>query len=295
MQKSSDTRWTILDLVNWTTGYFKSHDIDSPRLTVELFLAEMLGIERIDLYLRFDQPLSEDELSRFKKMIKRRLSREPVAYILGRRDFWESTFAVNPDVLIPRPETEFLVEAAMEEIPREADRRPRRVLELGTGSGAIIVSLAAGRRGHLFFASDRSMAALRVARKNAAANGVGGSIHFFAGSWLSPLSRGEDFDLILANPPYIPRLEIEKLVREIRGYEPSLALDGGEDGLGAVREILEAVPAHLAPGGRLLMEIGEGQDEEVKALVGSNPRMELSGFVRDYAGIRRVMAAKRRA
>src|SRR6056297_782327 len=208
MQKPSDAPWTILDLVNWTTAYFKSHHIDSPRLTVELLLAELLDIDRIELYMRFDQPLAEAELSRFKQMIKRRLRREPLAYILGRKDFWETRLSVDPSVLIPRPETEFLVEAALAEIPEGPPAAPMKILELGTGSGAIIVSLAAQRPGHLFFASDVSVKALAVARANAAANPAADQIHFFAGSWLEPVAPSAGFDLLVSNPPYVPCADI---------------------------------------------------------------------------------------
>lgn len=156
MQKPSDSQWTILDLLQWTATYFTSHAIDSPRLTVELLLAHVLGIERIDLYARFDQPLTAEELAKFKQLIKRRLKREPVGYILGYKDFWDITVVVDPNVLIPRPETELLVESALDLIPENTDAGKLRILELGTGSGAVVLSLAAARPGHLFMHQMRT-------------------------------------------------------------------------------------------------------------------------------------------
>jgi release factor glutamine methyltransferase len=293
MQKPSDSQWTILELIKWTTAYFQSHDIDSPRLAVELLLAEMLGLERIDLYVRHDQPLSAEELSRFKRLIKRRLHREPLAYILGRRDFWEASFAVDSNVLIPRPETEILVEAAIMRIPSDPGSPPMRILELGTGCGAVIVSLAAARPGHLFFASDAMLPALEVARKNAEANGVADQVRFFAGSWLRPVSRTAGFDMILSNPPYVPCGQISSLAPEISRHEPAAALDGGDDGLDAVRRIIGSAPDHMNPGARILMEIGDGQAAAVEEMVRERDGLEGPRFIRDYGGCERVMEAGR--
>ena len=291
--QSSDSQWTILDLIKWTTTYFDSHQIDCPRLTVELLLAHVLGIERIDLYLRFDQPLSADELAHFKQLIKRRLNREPLAYILGRRDFWEMTVAVDQNVLIPRPETEFLVEAALNLIPESSNARRMRILELGTGSGAIILSLAAGRPGHLFYASDMDFNALKVARKNAGANQLAGHVGFFAANWFAPIQATAEFDLIVSNPPYIPANDIAGLAPEIYNYEPELALDGGADGLTEIRHIIESAPPHLSEGGRLLIEIGNGQSVAVQALIEAAQGLQLIRIIQDYGGYNRVVAAEK--
>lgn len=291
MQKPSDARWTILDLVNWTTAYFKSHHIDSPRLTVELLLAELLDIDRIELYMRFDQPLAEAELSRFKQLIKRRLRREPLAYILGRKEFWETRLEVDPNVLIPRPETEFLVEAALAEIPAAEPAAPMKILDLGTGSGAIVVSLAVQRPGHLFFASDVSFKALAVARANAASNQVAERIGFFAGSWLEPVAPSAGFDLLVSNPPYVPCADIPELSPEIFRYEPASALDGGPDGLSAIRGIIDTAAACMKCGAKLFMEIGDGQSGPVRELLARSPKLAEGRFIRDYSGIERVVEA----
>lgn len=291
MQKPAESQWTILDLVKWTTGYFKSRQIDSPRLSAELLLAHALGINRIDLYLRFDQPLAAPELADYRQLIKRRVNREPMAYITGRKDFWDLSFSVDQNVLIPRPETEFLVEAALERIPREAGSRPINILELGTGSGAVIISIAAKRPGHFFYASDADCRALAVARENALRNEPGAAIRFFAANWLAPLSPRPVFDLIVSNPPYIPFAELPGLAPEICRYEPAAALDGGPDGLSAISHIIETAPLHMQPGGTLLLEIGNTQRDRVEKLLEHRRGVDFIRAIKDYAGWDRVVEA----
>jgi len=291
MQKSADSQWTILDLVKWTTSYFHSYQIDSPRLTVELLLAHVLGIERIDLYVRFDQPLTEDELAAFKILIKRRLRREPLAYILGRKDFWDKTFVVDQRVLIPRPETEVLLEAALSRIPGDAAGSRKTILELGTGSGALVVSLAAHRPGHLYYASDASLDALDLARQNARFHEAADRIHFFAGTWLEPVSGRIAADLLISNPPYVVADEIARLAPEISTYEPAFALDGGSDGLSAIQRIIESAPACMKPGASLLLEIGDGQAERIQGILEQSPRLDWNRTIMDYAGCERVVEA----
>ena len=199
-----DLPWTILKTLQWTTAFFKSHHIDSPRLTAEVLLAHTLNIRRIDLYLRFDQPLTPPELAIYKAFIKRRAGREPLAYITGSREFYGLDFAVTPDVLIPRPETEFLVEEALRILPQDGLADSRRVLDLGTGSGAIIISLATRRPGHFFAASDKSVKAVSVAACNARTHRVEDQIRFFAGDLFAALTpEGPGFDLVVSNPPYV--------------------------------------------------------------------------------------------
>ena len=177
-----DPQWTILKILQWTTAYFKSQLVDSPRLTAEILLAHVLEIDRIDLYLRFDQPLNRHELAVFKGLMKRRLYREPVAYIIGTREFYGIDFTVTPDVLIPRPETEFLVEEALKLIPLDTSSGRYRLIDVGTGSGAVAIALAANRPGHFYIASDISKKAIIVASQNANQNSVSKDIFFWAGS-----------------------------------------------------------------------------------------------------------------
>lgn len=285
-------RWTILDVLRWTTEYFKSHDIDSPRLTAEIFLAETLQVGRIDLYLRFEQPLSETERDRVRELVRRRIRREPVAYILGKKEFWGIEFDVTPDVLIPRPDTEFLVQAALDRLPEKADR-PVRVIDLGTGSGAIIVSIAATQPEHLYFGTDASLPALHIAAHNAEKAGVADRIRFFAGQWLTPMKAAPFFDMILSNPPYIPTGDIPELAPEIHSYEPLAALDGGTDGLRDIARLITEAPACLVPGGFLMLEIGYDQKDAVVRLAQQHPEFEDVQFIRDYGGHDRVAVLRK--
>ncbi len=288
--QSSEGPWTILKALSWTESHFKSKSIDSPRLTAELLLAHCLKIRRLDLYLHYDRPLNADELTGFKKTILRRLDTEPVAYITGTRGFWESEFMVTPEVLIPRPDTETLVEAALEILAfKKAGRKNLRVIDLGTGSGAIIVSLAKAFPLNRYFATDKSGQALKVAKQNVLRNLEGTDVLFWAGSWFEPVKCRQGFDLIVSNPPYIPTGDIPLLQPEINRYEPWLALDGGSDGLDCIREIIGAAPGYLAPNGSLLIEIGAGQKEAVADIAEQARAYGPAEFHFDYAGHPRVV------
>ncbi len=307
-QTSPKAPRTLLEILKWTSDYFAAHHIDSPRLTAEILLAEALGLDRIDLYVRFDQPLSQDERRRFKALIRRRIEKEPVAYILGRKGFWNVTLDVTGDVLIPRPETEVLVEAALDRLAQITDHTPR-VIDVGTGSGAIVVAMAASdasssssqpssqsgapsahfSAGRIqYFASDRSAAAVRVAAANAVQNAVADRIRFFVGNWLAPVAPGPSFDMIIANPPYVASGDIARLAPEIRRYEPLAALDGDESGLRDIAALVAAAPGHLAAGGLLMLEIGWDQKEALRDLAQKTAAYEHIEFVQDYSGHNRV-------
>ncbi|MBC8440399.1 MAG: peptide chain release factor N(5)-glutamine methyltransferase, partial [Deltaproteobacteria bacterium] len=259
--------WTIIKILSWTESYLKNHSIESPRLTAEMLLAHCLGKKRLDLYLQYDRPLQKNELSDFKVLIKRRIQKnEPVAYIIGEKGFFESDFEVAQGVLIPRSDTETIVEQALRILNTNQDNsKPKTVLELGTGSGAIIVSLAKAIPGHLYFASDISLTALAIAKKNAEKIAKD-KISFFAGSWFSCLRENSRFDLIISNPPYIPTADIQGLEPEIKEFEPILALDGGTDGIDSFRSILKSAHNYLVPGGTLLLEMGFDQKEMVQSI-----------------------------
>lgn len=302
MQKhkaSTAFEWTIAKLLTWTTSYFKNHRIDSPRATAEILLAHTLNIERLDLYLRFDQPLTLEELKRFKVLIKRRVQSEPVAYIIGVRGFWSMDLAVTGDVLIPRPETECLVEEALSILPEDAGpgaaSGPQRVLDLGTGSGAIVLALAAHRPDHVFFAGDRSLKAVRLAFENAVRHRLGKTVTFFCGDWLMPLSEHRcRFDMIVSNPPYVPSRTIDRLQPEIFKYEPRNALDGGEDGLDSLRRIIGDAHRFMAPGGNLLLEIGHDQKAGVSGIIDECGAYEDVVFKKDYSGYDRVVRMRKK-
>jgi release factor glutamine methyltransferase len=285
--------WTVFKLISWTETYFTRHQIDSPRLTAEILLGFCLGVRRLDLYLQHDRPLEKQELARFKTLIQRRKNHEPVAYITGEKGFFESSFQVGPGVLIPRPDTETLVTttlSVLDEIPRN----PQKILELGVGSGAIVISLAKARPEHLFFAGDISRIALDAARKNAAREKEIGTIHFFNGSWFAPLATGPFFDVIVSNPPYIPTEDIFGLAPEIRDHEPRSALDGGHDGLTCIRELVTHAGDFLVPGGQLLLEMGFDQKADVTALAKACPQFDQINIVQDLAGQNRVAQLKKK-
>jgi release factor glutamine methyltransferase len=287
-----EAEWTILSLLKWATGYFTSYGIDSPRVTAEILLATLLKLKRIDLYLRYDQPLLKIELSEFKSLIKRRVNREPVAYIIGKKDFWSLDLEVNPNVLIPRPDTETLVEAALNclgpvDSPLDSDRR---VLELGTGSGAIVLALASERPAYRYVATDISLKAIDIARRNARRHQLASAVLFVAGNWLDPFSpRDPVFDMILSNPPYIPSEDIAGLQPEVNRFEPLLALDGQSDGLHAIRQIIFSAHPLLKPQGVLLFEMGFNQKEAVIQLIQLCGHYHPFQIIKDYAGHDRVV------
>lgn len=303
MQNQTQTEeppWTILSILKWTTSYFTSHNIENPRASAEVLLAHVLGVKRIDLYIRYDQPLIPDELSRFKTAIRRRMRREPVAYIMGEKEFWSMSMAVTPDVLIPRPETECLVEAALGLLspPAGAAERPgpaTRILELGTGSGAVVLALASELKTAVMMASDRSKKAIGVARRNARRFDLDRRVHFFCGDWFACMRpRMWRFDMILSNPPYIPTAEIDRLQAEVSRYEPRGALDGGIDGLASIHEIIERAPDYLRPGGHLLLEIGHDQKADVEKIAALSTSYAQLDFIRDYGGHDRVVKLLRK-
>lgn len=351
--------WKPLDLVKVTAEYLAGKSVPSPRLDAEILLCEVMGLKRrVDLYAGFESEVSGKALAAYREAVKRRAAREPVSRILGRREFMGIDFRVTPDVLSPRPETELLVEAALEAVnpkrrepeaaraeedPREGAeampaelerlldsyaedvdsldddsppavpvrgaaepvRRPAssppgkaarnvpsravRALDLGSGSGCIAVSLAAHLPGARVVAVDASPKALAVARKNAAAANVADRIDFRQGDWFAGCRRGEAFDLILSNPPYLMEGDAG-IWPEVRAYDPPLALYGGQDGLDCYRRIVPAAADWLAPGGRIFLEVGAGQAERVAAM------LERRGFagvgvVKDYGGVGRVVKA----
>jgi release factor glutamine methyltransferase len=292
---SSGDDWTIIKLLGWTTSYFASRAIENPRAGAEILLAHVLNLQRVDLYLRYDQPLIQSELERYKALIRRRVRREPVAYITGCREFWSMNLTVSGDVLIPRPETECLVEQALAELAAEDTAEPLHILELGTGSGAIILALASSLRRSVCFASDISERSVRVARENARRHGLDGRVHFFCGDWSRPLRVNGIFDLIVSNPPYIPTGQIKTLEPEIHLYEPLRALDGGGDGLAGLRRLITQAHRFLRPAGRLLLEIGHDQKAAVRQIAATAGQYEEPLFTKDYAGCNRVVKMRKKA
>ena len=294
--KLKPPEWTIIKLVQWTTTYFDNHGIDSPRATAEILLAHVLNTKRIDLYLRYDQPLIPAETERFKALIKRRLNREPVAYILESKEFWSMVLRVTRDVLIPRPETECLVEKSLEMLALDSNMKSKLILELGTGSGAVILALASENPRHSYWATDISINAVRVARQNAIQNELNGKIHFITGDWFAPLcSKTGFFDLIVSNPPYIKSGDLKRLQPEIHAHEPLLALDGAVDGLHCLRHIIQSAYLFLKPRGVLILEIGHDQKAPLRQMIAECGEYEEVNFYQDYSGYDRILQMKKKA
>jgi len=279
--------WTISSLLNWTKQYFARKGVENPRLDAEVLLSFVLDTERIQLYVRFDQPLEEDELVRFREAVRLRAERMPVAYITGRKEFMGLTFRVTPDVLIPRPETEFLVEAALQ---RLLDVESPRILDIGTGSGAILVSLLVKRPDATGVAIDLSEKALAVAAQNARTLGVESRFTALQSNLFASL-QSQLFSTILSNPPYITRDEMTALSPEV-AKEPLGALDGGPDGLDFYRRLTAEGKAFLSPGGFMAMEVGMGQAETVAGMAKTAGWDSDVAIICDYAGIDRVVVVK---
>ena len=286
--------WTILKILSWTESYFNTHSIDSPRLAAEILLSFSLNIKRLDLYLEFDRPLHSDELKKFRSLIQRRIQGEPVAYITGSKGFWDSEFSVTPEVLIPRPDTETIVEAALDFLSSEKEKnKSKKILELGAGSGAIIISLARVFPKHHYFANDFSFKALKTAVKNCT-DILEKKINFFNGSWLSSVKPEPLFDIIVSNPPYIPSSDIDSLQTEIKDYEPRLALDGGENGFDCIKEIIRFASFCLLPKGTLLLEIGFDQYPSIKEIAKQHDQYTNIHVKKDLAGNERVVILEKK-
>jgi release factor glutamine methyltransferase len=283
--------WTILKVLQWTTGYFGRHSIEQPRANAEVLLAHVLQKTRIDLYLHYDQPLTSSELLSYRQAIQRRIAREPTQYITRKQEFWSLEFEVNPSVLIPRPETELMVQLALDFLGGNG----KRVLDLGTGSGIIAVAVAKECPSAQIFASDASLPALQVAKRNAGRHSVSNRVHFLAMDLFAGLSPTHtQFDLILSNPPYIGEDELSKLAPEVADYEPRVALrGGGAKGLEVIRKIIRDAPGHLKPSGVLILEIGYGQAEVLQAELVDNLDFDDFTITKDYSQIPRVLQLRK--
>lgn len=278
-----------LELTRLAAEHLASRGIDDARLEAELLLAHVLGLKRLDLYLQFERPLEPAEVDDYREATRRRATREPLQYITGEVEFRELVLAVDPRVLIPRPETEVLVG----EVLRWAAERgltEGAALDLGTGSGAIALSLVGEGPFARVVATDASAAALEVAAANAERAGAGGALELRHGSLFDPIGGGEEFDLIVTNPPYVADPERATLAPEVRDHEPGEALFAGPDGLAVIREIAAGAPPHLAPGGLLALEVGLGQAEAVAALLRERGFGE-PRIARDLSGRERMVLA----
>jgi release factor glutamine methyltransferase len=291
MSTETPELWTVGRLLTWTTDYLKKRGAESPRLDAEVLLAHALGWERVQLYTRYEDEVADAPRAAFRELVRRRAEGMPVAYLVGRKEFFSLPLTVSPAVLIPRPDTET---AVVEFLERFKGREEVLVVDVGTGSGCIALACASQHKTARFCATDTSAEALAVAAANAAKLGLADRVTFRQGDLLAPVAAEGPFDAIVSNPPYIPTAVIPTLEPGVRDYEPHAALDGGPDGLRVVtRLIAEAVPL-LKPGGHLILEIGTAQEAPVRALIAELPALELASTIRDFANHPRVVRAARR-
>jgi release factor glutamine methyltransferase len=262
----SEAPWTVRRVLGFTTAHFDKRSVDAPRLAAELLLAHVLGVDRVRLYTDLDRPLQKEELAAYRALIARRVEGEPVQYLTGRRDFYGRTFQVDSRVLIPRPETELLVEAVLRALPEGGTPR---LLDVATGSGCIAVTLAAERPEATVVATDVDAGCCALARANAEAAGVSARVDVREGDLFTPVAPEATFDVVVSNPPYVRTGELGGLQAEVR-REPRLALDGGPEGLSVLVRVVEGAFAHLLPGGLLALEIGEEQGAAVRDLLQSH-------------------------
>jgi release factor glutamine methyltransferase len=275
--------WTTLKILEWTQEYLGRKGVENARREAEWMLCAATGLDRMGLYLSFEKPLNETELASYRKMIARRAGREPLQHILGTEEFFGLDFEVTPDVLIPRHDSETLVQEAL---ARRSEARS--VLDIGTGSGCLAIALAKNLPDAAVTAVDISEAALTVAKRNAVRNSV--TVRFLHGSLFEPV-RGELFDLIVSNPPYIPTNEINQLEPEVRDFDPRSALDGGIDGLDFYRSLIPAAVSYLAEAGWLLVEVGASQASDVAGIFKESGSYGEPVIVSDAGGIERVVGA----
>lgn len=292
MSNGSDSH-TILELLKLTEKYFSEKGLASPRVDAEVLLAHVIGCKRFELYMRFDQPLKEEELDLYRSLVAKRASGNPLQHLTGEQDFYNLTVQVSDKVLVPRPETEILVEIALSKIGFDTENQPARVLDVGTGSGAIPLALAKLWERTEFWAVDLSLDALDVAGGNVNFHGFQDRIHLLHGDLFEPLDELDRFELIVSNPPYVASDDIAGLAPEVRDHEPLLALDGGSDGLAVIRRLVEGCTRHLLPGGWLVMEIGLGQGEEIQGILEAAELFDSTKLLPDLTNRDRIVAAHR--
>ena len=281
---------TVLEVIQRSAEFLAKKGVDSPRLQVELLLSSVLLVPRLKLYLDFDRKLTPAELEAARELVRRRGNREPLQHILGSTCFCGLEIKVNRHVLVPRSETERLAERAWQYLCAR-DSPGATALDFGTGSGCVAIAVAANCPDARVHAADISAEALRFARENAVSNNVADNIQFHCGNGFATLPSGVSFDLIVANPPYIPSAEIDALAPEVRDYDPRLALDGGADGLDFYRRLAAEAPEFLRPAGRIMLESGDGQTERIGEILVRH-KWVVENVEADYSGRPRIVIAR---
>jgi release factor glutamine methyltransferase len=294
----SDGTWTVRRLLEWTPGFLQKKGVDTPRLSAELLLAHILNIPRIKLYTDFDRVLDEKSLTAYRELIRRAVEQEPIAYLTGKAHFFNLEFTVTRDVLIPRPDTETLVENVLQTARHQSGLEAARVLDLCTGSGCIAAAIAKNLKASTVVATDISEAVIPIARKNIETLGLSDRVLVEQGDLYEPISRFVDprpFDLIVANPPYIPTNQLETLDKSVKDFEPIGALDGGIDGLIMHRRILQKAPEHLTATGRVFLEIAFDQGPAAREMAAAYDAFDDVRLLKDYGGHDRVLTLRRKS
>jgi release factor glutamine methyltransferase len=291
---SQPETWTVLRLLTWTTDFLKARGSESPRLDAEVLLAAAKGCERIMLYAAFDQVVADDVRAKFRELVKRRGEGVPVAYLIGHREFYSLRLAVTPDVLIPRPETEFVVIAALDHLKASpAGSEPPQVADIGTGSGAIAIAVAKHAPACRVTAIDISPAALEIARRNAVTHGVADRVEFQTGDLLASIPPQPRFAVIASNPPYVSESELAAMPAQVRDHEPRGALVAGPTGTEVIQRLIPQAAERLLPGGLLVLEISPMISARVVELIAADGRFASATVTKDLAGQARVVQAVR--
>lgn len=288
---STDQPWTVGRLLTWTADYLKKHQADSPRLDAEVLLAEARGCQRIQLYTAFEEVVDDATRTRFREFVKRRAEGMPVAYIVGRKEFYSLNFRVTPDVLIPRPETEHAVIAVLDLLKTSGLAAPQ-IVDIGTGSGCIAITVAKHAPQAKVTAIDQSPAALAIAAENAAAHHVTDRVTFVESDLLTALPGDQRFDIIVSNPPYVTEAEWAELSPGVRDFEPRMALVGGTTGLEITTRLVAQAVERLTPDGWLVLEIHDGLEAQTHALLTATGRFEKISTIKDLAQLPRVVQAQ---
>ncbi len=293
MSESQDQPWTVLRLLDWTTEFFKRKGSESPRLDAEVLLAHARECERIELYTAFAEEPGEEQRVAFREMVRRRGEGMPVAQLVGYREFYSSRFQVSDATLIPRPETEHLVVETLDCAKQFSLDRPLQVIDVGTGSGVIAISVAQSCANAVVTAVDISEAALKIAAWNAQKLEVADRIEFMQSDLLSAVEQPECFDVICSNPPYVSEAEYKELSPTVRDFEPQGALVSGPDGTEVIARLLEQAPDRLNIGGRLIIELSPMIADACQALALANPAFGDLRFIKDLDGHRRILSLQR--